>query len=165
MRAWREKLGPEDLRKLEGLGDGRVDAFVGDAVELCGPDSVFVCTDSVDDLARVRALAVEAGEEHALAIEGHTYHFDGPSDQGRDKGSTKYLVPEGLDLGRSLSAVEREAGLSEVKGFLRGAMRGKTMIVRFLCLAPPGSELAIPCLQVTDSWYVAHSESLLYRER
>lgn len=164
MGTWREKLAPEDLRKLDELGDARVDAFVEEAVELCGPDSVFVCTDSGEDLARVRRTAVEAGEEHALAVEGHTYHFDGPSDQGRDKANTKYLVPEGLDLGRALNSVGRAEGLSEIKGFLRGAMRGKAMIVRFLCLAPPGSDFAIPALQVTDSWYVAHSESLLYRE-
>ncbi len=42
-------------------------------------------------------------------------------------------------------------------------MRGKMMIVRFLCLGPARSEFAIPCLQITDSWCVAHPEPLLYR--
>jgi phosphoenolpyruvate carboxykinase (GTP) len=42
-------------------------------------------------------------------------------------------------------------------------MRDKEMIVAFFCLGPTASEFAIPCLQITDSAYVAHSESLLYR--
>ena len=164
MGNWKDKLAPDEMRKLDDLADERVNAFVAEAIDLCGPETVFVCTDSAEDLARVRTMAVEAGEERALSIEGHTCHFDGPSDQGRDKANTKYLVPEGASLGRALNSVEREKGLAEVKGYLRGAMAGKTMIVRFLCLAPTGSDFAIPALQITDSWYVAHSESLLYRE-
>lgn len=156
-------LTPDGRRKIEELRDERVDAFVAGAARLCEPDTIFVCTDSAEDVAHVRRMAVESGEERKLAVAGHTIHFDGPADQARDKANTKYLVPEGTDLGRSLGAVERERGLGEVKGFLKGAMRGKTMIVRFLCLGPAGSEFTIPSLQITDSWYVAHSESLLYR--
>jgi phosphoenolpyruvate carboxykinase (GTP) len=164
MGTWKEKFPAEEMKKLDDLGDERVNEFVASAIELCSPESIFVCTDSAEDLAKVRSMSVEAGEEHKLAVEGHTYHFDGPGDQGRDKANTKYLVPEGMALGRALNSVEREEGLGEVKGYLKGAMAGKTMIVRCLCLAPTGSEFAIPALQVTDSWYVAHSESLLYRE-
>ena len=42
-------------------------------------------------------------------------------------------------------------------------MIGKTMIVRFIALGPADSVFTILGLQCTDSWYVAHSESLLYR--
>ena len=37
------------------------------------------------------------------------------------------------------------------------------MIVRFVSLGPPNSVFTILGLQCTDSWYVAHSEDLLYR--
>ena len=42
-------------------------------------------------------------------------------------------------------------------------MMGKTMIVRFISLGPADSIFTILGLQCTDSWYVAHSEDLLYR--
>ena len=42
-------------------------------------------------------------------------------------------------------------------------MKGRTMIVRFLSLGPTDSAFSIPCVQCTDSFYVAHSEDLLYR--
>ena len=38
------------------------------------------------------------------------------------------------------------------------------MIVRFFSLGPTGSVFSIPCVQCTDSWYVAHSLDLLYRK-
>jgi len=42
-------------------------------------------------------------------------------------------------------------------------MKDRTMIVRFISLGPPNSIFTILGLQCTDSWYVAHSEDLLYR--
>ncbi len=79
---------------------------------------MFVSTDEPSDIARVRREARESGEEKALLVDGHTVHFDGPADQARDKANTRYLVPEGMELGLGLNTVERGAGLAEVKGFL-----------------------------------------------
>ena len=42
-------------------------------------------------------------------------------------------------------------------------MKGKTMIIGFYSLGPSRSAFSIPCLQITDSFYVAHSENMLYR--
>jgi phosphoenolpyruvate carboxykinase (GTP) len=42
-------------------------------------------------------------------------------------------------------------------------MRGKQMIVSFYALGPLGTDFSIPCVQITDSYYVVHSEDILYR--
>ena len=42
-------------------------------------------------------------------------------------------------------------------------MSGKECLVRFFCLGPKNSKFTICALQLTDSFYVAHSEDLLYR--
>jgi phosphoenolpyruvate carboxykinase (GTP) len=42
-------------------------------------------------------------------------------------------------------------------------MEHKKMVVRFFSLGPRDSVFSIPCVQITDSFYVAHSEDLLYR--
>jgi len=151
------------LACLEALDHPGVHAFVADAVRLCRPESVKVCSDSADDRAYIRRQAIENGEETPLAIDGHTVHFDGFHDQARDKAATKYLLPQGVVLGPKLNATEREAGLQEVRALLDGAMEGKQMYVRFFCLGPTGSRFSISCVQCTDSAYVAHSEDLLYR--
>jgi len=141
----------------------KVHRFVADAVSLCNPDSVFVCTDSPEHAAFTRRMAVELGEERPLAIDGHTVHFDGIQDQGRDREVTRYLVPSSDCLSKALNQVEREEGLAEVRGLLKDSMKGRTMVVRFMSLGPTGSIFCIPCLECTDSFYVSHSLNLLYR--
>ncbi len=153
----------DSFAKLEALGNEHVWAVVADAVSLLEPASVFVATDTVEDLASIRAAAIQTKEESPLAMEGHTIHFDGYQDQGRDTFSTRYLVPPGVDLGKRINSIPTADGLSEVRGLMAGAMRGRRMLVRFMVLGPVGSGFAIPCLQITDSAYVAHSEDLLYR--
>ncbi len=159
----RSRLDEENARKLTAIANRTVRNFVAEAAMLCEPERVFICSDDPRDVAHVRKQALALGEERPLAIEGHTYHFDGPKDQGRDRQATKYLVPNGEFLSKALKQIDRDEGLSEVRGLLKGAMRGRTMIVRFLSLGPPNSPFSIPCLQCTDSLYVAHSEDLLYR--
>jgi len=159
----RVKLGERDYHRLMAIENPRLHRFVADAVTLCEPARVFVCTDAAEDMAFIRRQAIATGEEQPLAVQGHTVHFDGPRDQARDRKATKYLVPETDSLSPNLNQTERESGLAEVRGFLKGAMRERTMIVRFLCLGPTESVFSIPCIQCTDSFYVAHSEDLLYR--
>ena len=156
-------LDQNNLEKLLALKNPAMHGFVADAIELCKPAKVFVANDSPEDTACVRKMALDNKEELPLDVKGHTIHFDGYQDQGRDPGCTKYLLPEGVNLGKRLNSMDRSAGLEEVRGYLDGAMAGETMIVRFFCLGPTGSAFAIPCIQITDSAYVAHSEDLLYR--
>ena len=159
----RSRLKGVNFKKLMELKNPMLHQFVAEAVELCNPDSVFVCTDSDRDLRSTRKLALESKEEKPLGTRGHTIHFDGYNDQGRDKGSTKYLLPPGVTLGQHINSTDREAGLAEVRGLLKDCMAGRTMIVRFLSLGPTNSEFSISGVQVTDSAYVAHCEDLLYR--
>ena len=164
----RNKLTDENYDKLMALDNEKLHRFVADSIELCSPASVFVCTDSDEDIQYVRRRAIELGEEQALNLDGHTAHFDGfvsmsLHDQARDKANTRYLLPPGMDLGERINSIGKEEGLAEVRGFLKDAMAGKEMLVRFFCLGPTDSEFSISGVQLTDSTYVAHSEDLLYR--
>lgn len=163
MSVLKEKIDPKNLEKLNALGNAKLNAFVADGIELLNPDKVIVITDSKEDLAMIREMAKNGGGETPLATPGHTYHFDGPKDQGRDTFSTRYLLPKDMDLGESLNSIDRQKGLDEVRGYLKDTMVGRTMLVCFWCLCPTGSDFAISCAQITDSPYVVHSESILYR--
>ena len=159
----KEKLTAENHSKLTALNNPKMHEFIADAIELTGADSVYVCTDSEADREYIRRQAIKLGEEIQLNIEGHTCHFDGYNDQARDKSKTKYLLPAGSDLGASLNSIEKQAGIEEVRSFLKNSMVGREMLVLFFCLGPIDSDFSIPCVQITDSPYVAHSESILYR--
>ncbi len=156
-------LNPIGLAKLLAIPNRDVHKFVAKAVALCEPMKVFVCSDSEEDIDYIRRTAIARGEETELAIDTHSVHFDGFFDQARDKTSTRYLVPEGESLGLQLEQQEREKGLEHIEVRMKGSMHNKKMIVRFFCLGPLDSEFSIPCVQITDSFYVAHSEDLLYR--
>ena len=159
----KSKLDDEQYKKLADLGQTDVDAFVADTVKLCKPDSVFVVTDDPADMDYIKKQALEEGEEHDFATKGHTYHFDGMKDQGRDKDNTRFLLPPGVVFGEHANSMDRDEGIAEVRGILDGMMKGKEMIVRFNCLGPQRSVFSQLCCQITDSFYVAHSENLLYR--
>lgn len=157
------KLDKENLHKLMALQNAKVMKLVSDYVELCNPKSVFVRSDSAKDISYIRQKAIALGEERKLNIKGHTVHFDGPFDQGRDKEVTRYLVPRGCLIGSSLNSIEKNEGLLEIRGLLKNIMAGKEMFVCFFCLGPLDSEFSILAVQLTDSAYVGHSEDILYR--
>jgi len=163
LKVLRQKMSQKDYEKLRAITNPKVHRFIAEVTELCGPERIFVCDDSPEDIAYIRHQAIATGEEKPLATPGHTVHFDGPYDQGRDREATKYLVPKGEYLSKALNQIDRDEGLAEVKSLLKDAMKGRTMIVRFVSLGPPNSVFTILGLQCTDSWYVAHSESLLFR--
>jgi len=157
------KMSEESFAKITALKNPHLIEFVAEFAELCNPDNIFVCGDSAEDKSLIRQTSIEKGEERALATEGHTIHFDGPKDQARDKANTKYLVGKGVNLGQRIKSVDKEEGTAEVLGNLKNSMEGKTMIVAFYCLGPVNSDFSLSCAQITDSYYVAHSENILYR--
>jgi phosphoenolpyruvate carboxykinase (GTP) len=158
------RLDAVHFERLIAIQNTGLHAFVADFVELCNPEKVLVITDSAEDLRFIREQSLAAGEEKPLALQGQTVHFDAYDDQARDKEHTQILVPKGVSLGSHINTADKEAGVSEVRGILKGIMKGRTMVVRFFCLGPTGSAFTVLSCQVTDSAYVAHSLDLLYRQ-
>ncbi len=161
----RQKMSAESYRKLLELDNPKLFEFIGEYTELCEPDSVYMCNDSDADAEYIRKNSLALKEEKPLTKEGHTIHYDGFQDQGRAPGATKNLVRKELVplMGGALLAKEREEGLAEVLGILKGIMKGKQAIVKLSCEGPTHSPFSIACAQMSDSFYVCHSEELLYR--
>ncbi|MGC8493419.1 MAG: phosphoenolpyruvate carboxykinase (GTP) [Syntrophobacteraceae bacterium] len=160
----KSKMSPESYRKLIALENEELFAFVGEFTEHCEPDSVYMCDDSDEDAEYIRQHSLLKGEEKPLSKAGQTIHYDGYNDQGRAPGATKNLVSKELvPLMGALLAKERHEGLAEVRQVMKGIMKGKQAIVKLSCEGPTRSPFSIACAQMTDSFYVAHSEDLLYR--
>jgi phosphoenolpyruvate carboxykinase (GTP) len=157
------KLSADSYKKINRLQNDSLNEFIAKFIELCNPATVFVCTDDLQDVEYVKQRSLENGEETALAIPGHTVHFDNYLDQARDKKHTAILLPHGKKIDEMISTMEREAGLRDVHDILKNIMDGKEMFIRFFCLGPNQSDFSIPAVQLTDSAYVLHSEDLLYR--
>jgi len=159
----KDRLAKEHYQKLAKIKNRALHEFIAEFIELCNPETVFVSDDSSRDIKHIREEAIGSGAEKKLAIDGHTIHFDGYRDQARDKKNTKFLLPKGVSLGPGINATEKEEGLSEIRAILKDIMKGRKLFICFFCLGPTNSEFSIPCIQMTDSSYVAHSETILYR--
>ncbi len=157
------KLDKKNYEKLMQINNPELHQFIEKYIKLCNPDKVFVCSDSPEDIQHIREDAVKFGEEKKLALNGHTVHFDGYHDQARDKKHTKLLFPRSIDSDPNLNVMDRGKGLDEIHILLKNIMQNHKLYICFFCLGPVDSEFSIPCVQLTDSSYVAHSESLLYR--
>jgi phosphoenolpyruvate carboxykinase (GTP) len=156
-------LSQENLAKLQYLNNPKVLKVVEEFTLLCKPAKVTVITDSQKDIDYVRAMALQLGEETKLAMEGHTIHYDGYNDQGRDKKNTLVLTTPDMKMSKVIDTIPKEEGLKEIYQIMDGAMAGKEVLVRFFCLGPLNSKFSICALQMTDSFYVGHSEDILYR--
>lgn len=157
-------MSTESYAKLTKLNNEKVMEFIGFFAEHCEPESIYICTDSETDKQYVRNKALALGEEKTLHNSKQTIHWDSYKDQARDKISTKYLVQEeNLESMKALNSIEYEQGYKEIMEISKGVMKGKPAVVLFFSEGPTESPFTIPCIQFTDSWYVAHSEYILYR--
>ena len=160
----KDKMSDESYSRLTALKNQKVYDFVGLFAEHCDPATIYVADDSAESEQYVRDQALAKGEEHKLAKNGQTIHWDGYGDQARDKVNTRYIVaPENMERMKSLNGIPYEEGHKEIMDIAKGNMKGKDTIVKFFAEGPTDSPFTIPCVQFTDSWYVAHSEAILYR--
>ncbi|MDH4223797.1 MAG: phosphoenolpyruvate carboxykinase (GTP) [candidate division Zixibacteria bacterium] len=159
----KDKCVGDGYEKLLKINNSRLQEFIVRFVELCNPEKIFVCADTPEDIKYIKDKALENGEESKLKMEGHTVHFDNYYDQGRDKKNTGILVSRGTNLGETIETRDRDEGLKDIHNVLKDIMKGKELYILFFCLGPANSIFSIPAVQLTDSSYVAHSETLLYR--
>jgi len=164
MEDLRSKFVRGSFEKLMKINNPYLHSFVEKYVRLCKPAKIFVNSGSPEDLKYIREAAIKYGEEIKLKVEGHTVHFDGYYDQARDKENTKILLPKGANHGNRINWINREKGLKEIHKILEDIMKGKELFICFYTLGSENSEFAIPCVQLTDSAYVAHSENILFRQ-
>ncbi|MDW7659264.1 MAG: phosphoenolpyruvate carboxykinase (GTP) [Bacillota bacterium] len=160
----KSRMSEESYAKLVALNNQKVIDFIGFFVAHCDPASVYVCNDSEQDVQYVRDQALALGEELQLAHPKQTIHWDGYGDQARDKKSTRFLVyKEYLESMKALNSIEYDEGYAEIMAIAKGIMQGKSAVIQFFAEGLTESPFTIPCIQFTDSWYVAHSEFILYR--
>ena len=157
-------ISQQDIKKLFALKNDHVLKIIKQYADLCKPSKITVISDAEEDIEYVFQKTLSIREERTLNIKGHTVHYDSFYDQARDKGNTKVLIPKGEYRSPWINTMDRDEGLEEILEIMDGCMKGKECLVRFFCLGPINSKFTIGALQLTDSFYVAHSEDLLYRK-
>ncbi len=160
----KEKLSKEGYERLFRITNKDVILFIKNFVDILNPGKIYVSVGTDEDKEYIKRRAIEEKEEEPLKILNHTIHFDGYYDQGRDKKNTKFMVTQDTDLDPTLNLIIREEAVKELNELMKNICQNREIYVLFKTLGPKNSIFTIPCIQITDSPYVAHSENLLYRD-
>jgi phosphoenolpyruvate carboxykinase (GTP) len=158
-----KKCDSETLAKLSSITNQEALLKIANAIALTDPSTVFVNTGSDADVARVREMSLEKGEEKPLAMPGHTIHFDLAQEQARIIDRTFYIVNPDEDVSVLARKILRDEAFEYVKSHMVGIAAGKRLMVGFFSRGPIGAAAAIPALEITTSTYVMHSANILYR--
>lgn len=164
LNSFKDRLDNLSLDRLLKIKNKEVIEFIKKYIDLLNPSKVYVYIGDESDKNYIKKRALEEGEEEKLKIENHTIHFDGYYDQGRDKKNTKFIVSQDTDLDPSLNLILREDAEKELNTLMKYISSKRELFILFKTLGPVDSIFSIPCIQITDSPYVAHSENLLYRD-
>jgi phosphoenolpyruvate carboxykinase (GTP) len=157
------KLDADNLAKLNNIKNEEALLKIANAISLCKPDAVVVCTGSPEDMALMRQASLDKGEEAPLAMKDHTIHYDLAEEQGRIVDRTFYIINEGESTSVLAKTMLRQDALDYVAKYMDGIMKGKTMYVGFFSRGPAGAKLAFPAIEISSSTYVMHSGDILYR--
>ncbi len=160
---FKEKMTPPHLDRISQIKNPDVLVRIANTISLCTPDVIYVNTGSAEDKDFIRTLALEKGEERALALANHTIHYDLAAEQGRIVDRTFYIANPQDDVSSLANRMDRPTALEDIQSNLTGIMKRMTMIVGFYMRGPVGAPVSNPALEITSSAYVAHSAELLYR--
>jgi phosphoenolpyruvate carboxykinase (GTP) len=163
LKVFKRKMDDEHLSRISKIKNPDILIRIANSIVLCNPDMVFINTGSSEDQAFIKNLALEKKEEHTLAMENHTIHFDLAGEQGRIVDRTFYIANPEDQVSSLANRMDRENALKDIQSNMEGIMEGMTMIVGFYMRGPVGSPVSNPALEITSSTYVSHSAELLYR--
>ncbi|OGS35769.1 MAG: phosphoenolpyruvate carboxykinase [Elusimicrobia bacterium RIFOXYB2_FULL_49_7] len=149
-----------------------VEKWVQQQAELTKPDSIYWMDGSEEEARRLIAIGIEKEK-----IAGHPtftklndsifpnsfFHRSHPTDVARTEHLTYVCIPNKEEAGPNNNWMLPEEGKKKVTPLFDGCMRGRTMYVIPYTMGNPKSPYAKPCVQVTDSVYVAVSMRIMTR--
>jgi len=140
--------------------------WVADMIALCQPDKVHWCDGSKAERDMLTAQAVREGvliELNQRKLPGCYYHRSNPNDVARVEQSTFICTVDQVEAGPTNNWMPPKEMYQKLRGYCRGAMKGRTMYVLPYLMGPPGSPMAKVGIELTDSIYVALSMGIMTR--
>jgi phosphoenolpyruvate carboxykinase (GTP) len=140
--------------------------WVAETAKLTRPDHVHWCDGSEAERDRLIAEAVRAGILIPLNPKkkpGCYLHRSNPNDVARTEQLTFICTKSPDDAGPTNNWSAPGETYTKLRGWLDGAMRGRTMYVVPYVLGPLGSPFSKVGIEITDSIYVALSMRIMTR--
>ncbi|MBM3216477.1 phosphoenolpyruvate carboxykinase (GTP) [Candidatus Poribacteria bacterium] len=144
----------------------RLERWVDEVARLTTPDSVYWCTGSDDEIARLTEECIATGVLHRLNQDAYPncyLHRSDPQDVARTEHLTFICSQNQDDAGPTnnwLAPAEAKARLTPL---YKGAMKGRTLYVVPYILGPVGSPFSKVGVEITDSRYVVLNLNIMTR--
>jgi phosphoenolpyruvate carboxykinase (GTP) len=135
--------------------------WIGEAVSLCKPARVHVCTGSDEEYQQLCALLVAKGTFVPLKRPSSFWCRSDPSDVARVEEATFICSRFKEEAGPTNNWRDPEEMLALLRRKFSGSMRGRTLYVIPFCMGPLHSPHSRIGVQITDSAYVACSMKIM----
>jgi phosphoenolpyruvate carboxykinase (GTP) len=154
-----------------GLGDKKPDNkavldWVQEIAGLTEPENIFWC----DGSEREHAFLLEQAQQQGVVVPlnpqmvPNSYlHRSNPNDVARVEQFTFICSPSKEEAGPTNNWAAPAEMYDKLNGYLKGAMRGRTLFVIPYIMGPPDSPLTKVGFEVTDSIYVVLSMRIMTR--
>ncbi len=149
-----------------GVKNRAVAQWVAEAAQLTQPDQIVWCDGSEEERQRMTRDAIASRVLIPLnpaKRPGCYLHRSNPNDVARTEQLTFVCTPDKDGAGPTNNWMPPDETYAKLRGWLNGAMRGRTMYVVPYVMGPVGSPFAKVGFELTDSVYVALSMRIMTR--
>jgi len=143
-----------------------VKQWVQETAKLTEADHVFWCDGSEGEKEYLTQQAVQQGVLIPLDPKKWPrcyYHHSNPNDVARVEQCTYVCTRRQKEAGPTNNWMDPKQMRLKLRGFLAGAMKGRTLFVIPYLMGPPGSPLSKVGVELTDSIYVVLSMRIMTR--
>lgn len=143
-----------------------VKAWVEETVKLTDAEHVFWCDGSEGEKEYLTQQAVKQGVLIPLDPKKWPrcyYHHSNPNDVARVEQCTYVCTRRQKEAGPTNNWMDPKQMRQKLRGYLSGAMKGRTLFVIPYLMGPPGSPLSKVGIELTDSIYVVLSMRIMTR--
>ena len=143
-----------------------VKAWVEETAKLTEAEHVFWCDGSEGEKDYLTQQAVKQGVLIPLDSKKWPrcfYHHSNPNDVARVEQCTYVCTRRQKEAGPTNNWMDPKQMRQKLRGYLSGAMKGRTLFVIPYLMGPPGSPLSKVGIELTDSIYVVLSMRIMTR--
>ncbi len=149
-----------------GVKNRALAQWVAETAALTQPDRIVWCDGSEEEKLRLTREAIESQiliPLNPAKRPGCYLHRSNPNDVARSEHLTLVCTPEKEGAGPTNNWMAPDETYAKLRGWLKGAMRGRTMYVVPYVMGPLGSPFAKVGIELTDSIYVVLNMRIMTR--